>query len=287
MQGFRYMFGIMSPARGFLNESVAMTLQLDPRPKTIAFIACKDAASFQDARTTAQFALAKGLRLLTPKTMGLEVADPGLLVYDHNNQNFDKYVDALKELNPDLIAHTGHVQEAIPFVEAAYRHGLKPKAFLFSVGPAMPLFVEKLGHKAENMIGAAMWTYSQISIGHDRFLTHALYQEAFRDRFVRESSYLAAGATACGLVYEEAFRRANSIGPEAVRMALTQVDMDTFYSHIRFDGRGLNNDRPLITIQLRQIGDEIRHVPLWPANLAGGNHAMWPFRWAGPAGASG
>ena len=283
MQGFRYMFGIMSPARGFLNESVAMSLQLDPRPKTIAFIACKDAASFQDARTTAEFALAKGLRLLTPKEKGLEVAEPGLLVYDHNNQNFDKFVETLKELNPDSIAHTGHVQEAIPFVEAAARHGLKPKAFLFSVGPAMPLFAEKLGANAENMMGAAMWTYSQNSIGHDRFLTPARYQEAFRDRFVREPSYLAAGATTCGFVYEDAFRRANSMDPEAVRMALTQVDMDTFYSHIKFDGRGLNNDRPLITIQLRRTGDEIRHVPLWPPNLAGGNRAVWPFRWAEPA----
>ena len=281
MQGFRYTFGIMSPARGFLNESVEMTMRLDPRPRTIAFIACKDAASFQDARTTAEFAMAKGLRLLTPKTTTLEVAEPGLLVYDHNKMNFDEYAEALKKLNPDLIAHTGHVQEAIPFVEAAYRHGLKPKAFLFSVGPAMPRFVDRLGDKAENMMGAAMWTYSQHSIGHDRFLTPARYQEAFRDRFVREPSYLAAGATVCGFVYEDAFRRANSIDPRAVRKALTKVDMDTFYSHIQFDGRGLNNDRPLITIQLRKTGDEMRHVPLWPLDLAGGNQPVWPFRWAG------
>jgi ABC-type branched-subunit amino acid transport system substrate-binding protein/DNA-binding beta-propeller fold protein YncE len=280
MQGFRYMFGIMSPARGFLNESVAMTMKLDPPPKTIAFIACKDAASFQDARTTAEFALAKGLRLLTPKAQGLEVAAPGILVFDHNTENFDKYVEALKELNPDLIAQTGHVQEAIPFVEAAHRHGLTPKAFLFSVGPAMPVFVEKLGPRAENMMGAAMWTYSQHSIGHDRFLTPARYTEAFRDRYVREPSYLAAGATTCGFVYEDAFRRANSIDPEAVRTALAKVDMDTFYSHIQVDGRGLNNDRPLITIQLRRNGAEIGHVPLWPPSLAGGNRPVWPFRWA-------
>jgi ABC-type branched-subunit amino acid transport system substrate-binding protein/DNA-binding beta-propeller fold protein YncE len=286
LQGFRYVFGIMSPARGFLNESVTMTLQQNPPPQTIAFIACKDAASFQDARTTAEFALTKGLRLLTPKPKGLEVAEPGLVVYDHNNADFDKHVLALKELHPDLIAHTGHVQEAISFVEAATRHGLTPKAFLFSVGPAMPLFMQKLGDKAENMMGAAMWTYSQNSIGHDRFLTPARYAEDFRDRFVREPSYLSAGATTCGFVYEDAFRRANSADPEAVRAALSQVDMDTFYSRIKLDGRGLNKDRPLITIQLRKSGDELRHVPLWPPNLAGGNRAVWPFHWAGPTGAT-
>jgi hypothetical protein len=149
----------------------------------------------------------------------------------------------------------------------------------------MPLFAEKLGPKAENMMGAAMWTYSQHSIGHDRFLTPARYAEAFRDRFVREPSYLAAGATTCGFVYEEAFRRANSIDPGAVRKALTNGELDTFYSHIKLDGRGLNNDRPLITIQLRKTGDEIRHVPLWPANLSGGNRAVWPFRWPEQEGA--
>jgi hypothetical protein len=101
---------------------------------------------------------------------------------------------------------------------------------------------------------------------------------------VREPSYLSAGATTCGLVYEEAFRRAGSIDREAVRLALTLTNIDTFYSHIQFDCRGLNNDRPLVTIQLRKTGDEIRHVPLWPWNLAGGNRAVWPFRWAGPGG---
>jgi ABC-type branched-subunit amino acid transport system substrate-binding protein len=285
-QGFREVFGIMSPARGFLNDTVAMTLRLEPRPTTIAFITCKDAAAFQDARTTAAFAVNKGLRLLTPRTKALKVAKPGLLVFDHDTRNFDQYVDALKELNPDLIAHTGHVQEAIPFVEAAYRRGLKPRAFLFSVGPAMPLFVAALGHKAENLMGAAMWTPAQLSLGHDRFLTPARYREAFRDRFVREPSHLSAGATACGLVYEEAFRRARSIDREGVRLALTLADMDTFYSHIQFDRRGLNSDRPLVTIQLRKTGDEIGHIPLWPPSLAGGNRAVWPFRWAGPGGTS-
>ena len=88
--------------------------------------------------------------------------------------------------------------------------GIEPKAIVYSVGPAMPDFVHALGPLAANTMGSAMWSASLQAWGHDRFITPRNFRDAFFDRFSKEPSYLAAGASACGTVFEEAARRAGS-----------------------------------------------------------------------------
>ena len=58
-----------------------------------------------------------------------------------------------------------------------------------------------------------MWTEVQETYGQDRFATPQFYSQSFFDRFSMKPSYLAAGGTACGLVYHEAFRRAKTKDP--------------------------------------------------------------------------
>lgn len=277
-QGFEYIFGIMSPARGFLIETLRLLETAEPKPKSILFVSCTDKAAFQDAQTTAEFAESIGMTLLVPdESAGLPVREPGIVVFPHGHTDFAKYVSAIKELDPDLVSITGHREESVPFVQEAKRQDLSPNGFIFSVGPAVPAFVNELGDLAQHMIGAAMWTSVQESFGHDPFIRPSWYDEAFFARYSKQPGYHAAGATACGLVYEDAIRRAQSLDPTAVRDALRLTEMTTFYSGIEFDDRGLNDSRPLTTIQLRKVNGKIVHIPLWPAEIAGENKAVWPF----------
>jgi len=136
-----------------------------------------------------------------------------------------------------------------------------------------------LGDLAEHMCGSAMWSVVQRSHGHDRFVTPSAFAREFHARFSKEASHLSAGAVACGLVYQEAFRRAGSVDPADVIAALADPTfrMRSFYSDIAFNAGGLNEGRPLVTIQLHKDGDRMTQIALWPVGLASGGDFTWPL----------
>jgi branched-chain amino acid transport system substrate-binding protein len=63
------------------------------------------------------------------------------------------------------------------------------------------------------------------------------------------------------LAFEYALENAGSIDPEKVRDALAKLDVTTFYGLLKFDSRGLNVYKPMVTNQI-QNG---KLVTVWPA----------------------
>ncbi len=278
-QGFRYTFGLMTSAKGFLNETFRFFQTLAAPPKSFVFLSCIDPAARQDAETTAEFAIAQlGMEVLTSDLWPNRGAN-GVLLFEHLNASFDSLLRVVETLNPDVIAVTGHLPESISSVMAAKVRRLTPTAFVFSVGPAIPQFSQSLGDDSLEMIGSAMWSSVQNSAGHDRFIRPITFEEAFFSRFSRYPSYLAAGAMACGLAIEEAIRISESADSHEIQKSLHSIDFgfDSFYSRIEFDRKGLNSNRPLLTIQLQKLQNEIRHVGLWPRDLASEGQVIWPF----------
>lgn len=281
--GFDCVFGVMTAAMGFLNESFRLFATLPDPPKSVIFVSCTDPAASQDASTTAKFvATVLGLEVLAPPKEYPQFADskdPAIWFFPHSATDFGTFVEAAERLRPDVIAITGHLPESVGLVKAAFRRAYAPKALLFSVGPAVPQFAEQLGPLAEHMVGSAMWTSVQESYGHDRFIRPSAFAEAFFTRYSRKPGHLAAGAMACGLTFEEAFRKSHSVNPQAVIETLRRRDFgfESFYSRIEFNHKGFNEKRPLVTIQLRQTDGEMKHQLLWPRHLANGAQMFWPF----------
>ncbi|WP_298898180.1 ABC transporter substrate-binding protein [uncultured Psychroserpens sp.] len=281
-QGHDYVFGIMSSAKAFLEGTFQFLSQIDSPPKSVLFLSCVDPAALQDARTTASIADNEhGLEIVLPKnTENLDIdSEQPIIKFEHNQQDFSSIITALASVSVDVISITGHLSESVAFIEQASKQNINPKSFVFSVGPAIPEFSIRLKDKAINMIGTAMWSSVQESYGHDRFITPKDFEMAFFKRYSKKPSYLAAGAVACGNVYEEAFRRANSINGTDIILTLKQPDfiMESFYSKIEFNKNGLNSKRPLITIQLRKIDGNLVHIPLWPKSLANKYKIVYPF----------
>jgi ABC-type branched-subunit amino acid transport system substrate-binding protein len=277
-QGYKFVFGIMSSARAFLEGTLRKVLTLNPKPNTITFLSCDDPAASQDAKTTAVIAQKLGLSLIAPEVKPpFTVSDPGVVIFEHKRTDFDDFFSSLVELSPDLVFHTGHLPEAVGAVLSAKKIKFLPLGFAFSVGPAMPAFAQQLGYSARYMMGASMWSEMQIDWGNDRFVRPKEFSRSFFNRFSMKASYLAAGATACGLVYEDAFHRAGTSDGQKIRDALSTTELDTFYSHIEFDSRGLNVNRPLITIQLQDVTNDVVQVPIWPSSVSGQNEVIWPF----------
>jgi len=378
-QRLRNIFGVMSPARGFLNNTLDMMLASEvstsevpsqpghvsipiPRnqkPNTFVFITSDDFGAIQDAITTSRYGkleygidaestlvamkgeVIPGLKPASFKIDGLNQfrivqqagppssnpSDPGgthnnpLIAYVHPEskeaadaigKEFPKLLGMLDQFSKnnqaiDVISLTGHMPQGIAFVEAGAkvwpspRNATYPKGIIMSVGPGNPAFTNdpRVGANARNLIGASVWSSRQRHYGHDEFIESQSFHDKFLAKFHREPSYLTAGAVVCGIVYEEAFRRAQTIEPKLVRDALQSISdsrvhhenfmakgpIDLFYSRIdfRFDRdpkgvQGLNDKRPMGTVQLREVDGKISEVVIWPASLAQRSEQLvWPF----------
>jgi branched-chain amino acid transport system substrate-binding protein len=278
--GSKFVFGLMTTAKGFLNASFDLLARQQPRPQRVAFIACKDNAATEDALTTAQYIEdALGMTVVGRGPAGVSIRDR-IIPFNHNETDYRAVVREVALLAPDVIAVTGHLGESMALTRELAAQEVEAMAVIFSVGPAMPDFAARLGPMAAYMMGSAMWSPSQDSYGHDRFATPQGFRDAFFERFSKEPSHLAAGAMACGLVIEEAVRRSGSIESGAIAAVLGEgFAMQCFYSPIRLDANGLNAGRPLLTIQLRGTDQKLRAAPLWPPALTGKltEAATWPF----------
>src|SRR5690606_27831916 len=100
----------------------------------------------------------------------------------------------------------------------------------------------------------------------------------FFERFSMPSSYFSAGAFACGIFFEEAIQSVDSIESDELIPALRKTEMKSFFGEIKLDNRGLNNDKPIITIQVQKSPTgELKEVPVHPPTLVKESQVIWPF----------
>lgn len=278
--GLRHVFGIMAPARSYLIGSVEVALAQSPAPGRLLILSCDEPAAVEDARATAAFAASRGITLVPAKFPGFTSDRPGVLVHPHGHADFGALFRALAgDADGLLFMHAGHLPEAIAVAEAAHAATFAPLGFAFSVGPAVPSFRARLGRRCVGFLGSTQWIPADQGCAHDRYESAAVLAATFAARYSKEISYFAASAVGCGITYEDAIRRAGARHPGAIRDALATTDLRTSFAHIQFDHRGLNVDKPMITIQLQELAGRITEVPLLPQS-APDSRVLWPFRWA-------
>ncbi|MCX6123883.1 MAG: ABC transporter substrate-binding protein [Proteobacteria bacterium] len=199
-------------------------------------------------------------------------------MYAQGHGNFAAITSALAVADADLFVMAGDLWDSMAAVRAAKAQGFMPYGFAFSVGPSVPFFATAmgLGGDANHLIGATQWSPAAQLQGSDRYGTSEAFSSAFWDAYNARPSYLSAGAYATGLTYENAIRRAGTLDASSVRAALAATDYETFYGRIRFNENGLNETKPIYTIQLVVEGSKVQERLLWPLNAAGVN-PIWPF----------
>lgn len=276
-QGRTYVFGIMTPARLYLAGTIdAVLSRLGAEEKTVAIASCADPAAQEDAFATAVYARDKGFAVVAPdesnlaapfklETRGTGEDAVSLVTYPHQHGDFAPLAALFRARFPSLalFLQTGHMGEAIALSVASKQEGFSPLAMGMSVGPALAGFRNALDRKGVSpvgLIGAAQWMQNLPDLfGHDRFGTPENFARAFFERYSAPASYFSAGATAVGLVYEDALRRAGTAEPKKVRDALAQTDLKTFFAHVSLsddtDPPRLNSGKPIYTIQVERGAD--------------------------------
>src|SRR5207245_6239762 len=120
--GYKYTFGVLSPANKYLTGVLDMAATLSPKPTTIAMLAANDNFSLEVAKAVADYAPSKGMQIVFNKSYPAAAPDVSGLI------------SQAKAANPDIVMNSGHLAESIAINKAAKQLGLNAKIFAYSVG---------------------------------------------------------------------------------------------------------------------------------------------------------
>ncbi|MBV8369345.1 MAG: amino acid ABC transporter substrate-binding protein [Candidatus Eremiobacteraeota bacterium] len=253
-QGFKYTFGVLSPARRYLEGILEMAHSQKPVAQTVAITAASDAFSQEVADGATAWANSHGMKVVYNNK------------YPDTATDVSSIISALKQQNPDLILNAGHVQDALLVQKGLREQNVQAKGYGYTVGPDTPDFVNALGKDANDVFGAAQWSEA-VKYKADRkgfYATAPEYAKAFEGVYHHAPDYHNAESTAACLAFQYAIENAGSLDPEKVRDALAKLDVTTFYGILKFDSRGLNVYKPMVVNQI-QNG---KLLTVWPRGLA-------------------
>ena len=260
-RGFQNLFAVLTPAVDYTRT--ALQLLADIGAKTVV-IAYEDTAFPTSVADGAQsWAAEYGLEVLGVETYPVNVADVSGIM------------SKFKELEPDIFVGGGHFNDAILFIRAAKELDFNPKAMVITVGPSNPKLIEEVGADAEYVIGPTQWEAS-MSYADDYFGTAAEYAARYEKMWGEPPTYQAAESTATALALHIAIEHAASLDTDAVRTALRNLDVVTFYGPINFDERGRNAGKPMGAIQIQD--GEILVVAPTNAAIADLNYPAPPWK---------
>lgn len=255
-QGYRYTVNVMSPARKYLVGVIEYAVRRTPKPQTIAISAASDAFSLEVQQGAVQSANDHGLRVV--------YADH----YDADPASVAAAAAAIKAVDPDIVLNAGHLEDALLMQRALKQQHVRAKIYGFTNGPDVPAFGSSLGPDAEGVLGSAQWSAAVTYSGAPGFYRNARdYAAAFTSSVGHPPDYHAAEATAAGLAFQYALAAAGRTDREAVRDALSRLDVVTFFGLLKFDSRGVNLWKPMVVNQI-QHGKLVTIYPYRLANAA-------------------
>jgi branched-chain amino acid transport system substrate-binding protein len=188
----------------------------------------------------------------------------------------DPIVTKLKALNADVFVGGGHLNDGIAFIRSAKSLEYCPQAMVLTAGPNFPEFAEELGADAENVMGPTQWEATMGWVG--AYLgTPGEYDRRYQGLFGSVPTYQSAESTAVGLALQAAIEAAGSLETDAVRQALRDLDIVTFYGPINFDDTGKNAAKPMASGQIQDGAFTV----VAPGEAAVADFKFEPLSWCG------
>lgn len=251
-QGFKNLFGTLAPSGGLIDGMLDLFLKKKPDTKKIAIYGRDDVFPKIMATLMSKGATARGLDVVYE-----ELYPVGTL--DHATATV-----GMRSAEPDWIYVTGYTEDLVLVRKQMAEQGASAPIITMITGPAYREFVENLGPLAENITSATWWHYSAAYTGDDVFGTTQAFYDAVKSASDEDPDYVHASSAAAMIALQKAIETAGTLDRDAVRTALQELKIQTFYGPISFREDGLNDNRNLPIIQI-QGG---KPVILAPADLA-------------------
>ena len=255
--GYKYIFAVLSTSEQYLTSAIALAAEhaeaqgRKPSELKLAMAFENDPFS-QDVRDGV---------LDDAKRFGMQVVIDDKLPKDLNDMAAT--LTKVKAVKPDILVVSGHDKGATTAVRQIAE--MKVDVPMLAITHCDSAQVaENLGAAAEYTLCASQWA-STLSYKDDLFGSAADYAKLFKQTFDYEPPYQAAESTASVQVFADAFTRAGSLDPQAVRDAIAATEMETFYGNIKFDETGKNIAKPMVLFQVLKGEYQVVAPTKWAA----------------------
>jgi branched-chain amino acid transport system substrate-binding protein len=243
-QGYKYLFAVLSTSEQYLASAISLAAEKaeaegrQPQDLTVALAFENDPFS-QDVRAgVIDDASTYGMRVVIDDKLPKELND------------MSATLTKVKAVKPDILIVSGHSKGAATAIKQIADMKVDVPILAMTHCEAADV-VGKYGADADYTLCATQWAET-MSYSDDLFGSAADYAKTFEAKYGYVPPYQAAESTASVQTFVDAFQRAGSFDPDAVRDALAATDMQTFYGNIKFDESGKNIAKPMA---LRQVQD--------------------------------
>jgi ABC-type branched-subunit amino acid transport system substrate-binding protein len=274
--GYTSVYQTYTPASRYMTGAIDHLRATDPSVTRLAFVHENDTFSTDVVTAAVEYA----------ESLGYEVVL--FEGYDSDTTDFGPFINKIEAAEPEALLGGGHFQDGSTFARQLYEKGLEIGYIALLVAPPEPDFAE-LGDAALGIIGPSQWEplaeftpESAAEAGLEWFGPSASeFVNAYVGAYGEEPSYHSAGGYAAGLILQKALIDAGSTDPDAIRAALDNMDILTFYGRIQFDttpeAHGLQIGHSMIYIQWQGTADEMAKQVVWPPEGATAD-TLYPIR---------
>ncbi|MEM7120760.1 MAG: amino acid ABC transporter substrate-binding protein [Pseudomonadota bacterium] len=265
-EGYRYLFAVLSTTEQYLASAVDLAAQLAEEegrtePLRLAAVFENDPFS-QDIRAGV---------LADAERLGIEVIIDDKLPPELNDMA--PTLAAVKQLNPDILVVSGHAKGAALAIKQIEEMRVDVPMLAITHCDSADI-IGIYGDAAEYTLCASQWAPT-LTYSDDLFGSAGDFATLFEETYGYAPPYQAAESAAAVQVFADAFERAGSLDKDAVRDALSETEMETFYGNIKFDETGKNIAKPMVLYQVQDgeyvvvaptewAASEVRHpTPAW------------------------
>ena len=247
-KGYKYLFAVLSTSEQYLASAITLAAEkaeesgMKSSDVKVAVAVENDPFSLDIRAGVLEDAARYGMQIVVDEQLPRDLSDMSAIL------------TKVKLLKPDVLVVSGHSKGAATAVRQIEEQNVKAPMVAITHCEAADV-VGNFGEAANDILCSTQWaetlTYSDPIFG-----TAANYEMEFKAAFPEYSEktvpYQTAQASAAVYVFKDAFERAGTLDKEAIRDALTETDLATFYGQIKFSEAGNNIAKPMV---LRQIQD--------------------------------
>ncbi len=273
-KGYKYLFAVLSTSEQYLASAITLAAEKaqeagkDPSSVKVAVAVENDPFSLDIRAGVLDDAKKYGMQVVVDEQLPRDLSDMSAILIK------------VKVREPDVLIVSGHSKGAATAVRQIDEQKIAAPMIAITHCEAADV-VGKFGAAADGILCSTQWAET-LAYEDPIFGTAAEYDQGFKAAYPEYANksvpYQTAQASAAVYVFKDAFERAGSLDKEAVRDALADTDLSTFYGQIRFSEFGNNIAKPMV---LRQVQNGKLNV-VAPSEFA--SHALdWPRN---PGGAS-
>ena len=245
-KGYKYLFAVLSTSEQYLASAITLAAEKateegkSPSDVTVAVAVENDPFSLDIRAGILEDAAKYDMKIVVDEKLPRDLSD------------MTSILTKVKLVKPDVLVVSGHSKGAATAVRQISEQGVSVPLVAMTHCESADV-VGNFGDAAENILCSTQWDET-LTYEDEIFGTAAEYNTGIKEAFPayadRAVPYQTAQASAAVYVYADAFTRAGSLDKDAVRDALAQTDMMTFYGGVKFSEAGNNIAKPMV---LRQI----------------------------------